>query len=335
MSANTLLPQGGLNNGSLVYILGIYQNDLYALVYNSMETSMVKVYTNPTSGSTLNTALSQIITFRLGFAGDSYLFVTNTTPSQYLVTSSNVLVLSAGPPIQAQSLYLNQNTYTQLGSPSLLLSNVSYMVTNEAGVVQVRLADGNLVTMSLLVVPTTFFRDCLSGGNPVTDVQSVMNLTYCSRYNQSWCSTVPKQGWTTESECLEGNTYTYCPNGTTCSGNCKSACLSSPEAEVCVLQAETYECIPVITGVPFAPIIENNNATVPLSDVTAETSWLTIIIIIIAIVIVVGVLIYVAYHSSKRRSDYHVSHEEHYILQQQPMQQQQPMHQRVTVGNYR
>lgn len=299
LKSNVLLPQGGLGFKHSVYILGIYQSDLYALVKGTLSSDvvMVKVYTNSSSSNVLNPALSAITPFTLSYMGDSLVFT--TLSGMHLASSSGVMMLSS----TIEPIYFSQDTYTMFGTPSLILSSVPYTAFDDANELQVKLQDGSTVTMPVLVVPTSYFSGCSVGNSlPISSVQKVMDTTYCSHFSQSWCIGADGEAWVDQADCLEGNTYTYCANGVSCSGNCKSGCFDSIANEVCVFESGSYVCM------EESGINVNVSAAPPPEPIDTGINWWWIILIVIAIIIVIGLLVWIAYRN-RRQPDYYQHHE--------------------------
>lgn len=264
---------------------------------------MVKAYTNSSSSNVLNSSLSAIVNFSLGFNGDS--LVLKTGSGLYLSSSSNTVVLSN----TIGSIYFSQDTYTMFGTPSLLLSSVPYTLFNTTNELQTKLQDGSSVTMPILAVPTSYFSGCTIGNSsPITSVQKVMDTAYCSHFSQTWCTAADGEGWVDQGECIEGNTYTYCTDGISCSGNCKSGCFKSAEGEVCVLEGSNYLCMEKST-----PNVTSSST--PVTPTDTGISWLWIILIVLAIIIVISLLVWAAYRNRKQ-PDYYQHHQ--YTVHQNP-----------------
>jgi hypothetical protein len=299
---NVLLPQGGLNAESIVYILGWYQSELYAMTSVSTQFLMSKVYTNASLSQALSPTMANLTPFTLNYNGDA--IVLQGSNSRYLVPNANVLTSSLTQST-TEPIFMSQGSYTRFSDPSILLSSVPYKVyggSNSTNLT-VRLDDNTTVSMMLMFVPVSFFTGCTAGNNePIVDTQSIMNVTYCSHENQTWCSTVAKEGWVEQSDCLVGNTYTYCVNGVSCNGNCNSGCFNSIPGSVCTFNGNQYECV-----VPEAVIVVNNNNLT--TTTTDGTSW-WVILIIITIIIFVVILIAFAYRYQRRPTiDHHEYHE--------------------------
>lgn len=303
---NKLLPQGGIDVGDAVYLLGIYQTDLYILTVSgsTAQPVMVKAYVNSSTGSTLNSAALNATTFTVNFSGDATIF--QASGGRFLVPSSGVLTLATNQP-STEPIFLTQNSYTQFSSPSMILSSVPHRIFGGSSNtnIQVTLDTGSVVTMPIVLVPTSYFSGCTSGNTqPISDLQSVLNVTYCSHFDRSWCSTVSQEAWVSQSECLIGNTYTYCVNGVSCSGNCNSACMNSSAGAVCDFQDGSYVCVE-----PEENIVVINNSTIPLVTVESTSSWWWIVIIIAIILVIL--LIAAAVRYRRQPTIYHHHHEDY------------------------
>lgn len=302
-SPNVLLPQGGLNAESIVYVLGWYQSELYAMINLNSQFVMSKVYMNASTNSNLSPAMANLIPFTLNYSGDAVTFTGSN--SRYLVPDNNVLSSSLTQS-NTEPIFMSQGSYTRFSDPSIILSSVPYKVyggSNNTNLT-VRLDDNSTVSMLLMLIPVAFFTGCTEGNNqPVVDTQTLMNTTYCSHENQTWCSGVAKEAWVEQSDCLIGNTYTYCVNGVSCTGNCNSACLNAIPGSVCTYDGSEYQCV-----VPEAVVVVNNTNNLTTSSDTGWSWW--VILIIIAIIIFVVILIAFAYrHQSRKHIDHHEYHE--------------------------
>lgn len=313
--SDKLLPQGGLSVGNSVYVLGIHNNTLYILTSPTLTTAvMVPVYNNASINSTLNPLTSQRVIFTLGFQGDAITFTSNTS---YLSNSSGVLSLSVINTLSTEPIYLSQNVYTPFSSPELILSSVLYSIYGGSSFepLMVTLPDTTTVIMPIIVVPTSYFSGCSSGNStPISDFNRVMNTTYCSHFNSTWCSSINSEAWVSQVECREGISYTYCPNGTTCNGTCKSACLKDNSDPLCTHNGSSFECSDRKPNV----IIVNSSKT-PTTPVEPSDTW-WIIAIVITIVIIMAIIIYSLYHS-KAPKTHHVNQYQHQSITrtQQPI----------------
>lgn len=303
-TSDRLLPQGGISVSDSVYVFGVYNNTLYVLSSIANDVVMVPVYTSPSTGSTLNPDVSNRITFSIGFRGDSITFVTST--NRYLSQASGTLTLSSTNTTPTEPIYLSQNVYTSFASPELVLSSVLYNIFGGSSFepLQVRLQDSTVVEMPILLVPTSYFTGCRSGNNaPVTDFQRIVNTTYCSHFNQSWCSSgVDREAWTSQSECLEGRSYTYCANGTTCSGTCKSGCWNGTGNEECIFNGSSYNCQ---ERTPDVMVVNTSTPTTP-STTTSDSWW--IILVVLAVIFIIATVVYALYARKRpvhRQEHYH------------------------------
>lgn len=315
--SNVLLPQGGIPTGTNVYILGVYQNDLYVMTQGIIANNavMFKVYTNSANGPTLNASLASILNFTITYNGDA--LIIRTSNQRYLSPSNEILALQTTVPPLTEPIFFNQGTYADFSTPSLILSSVPYRVFGSSAniALQVRLEDGTTTAMPLIIVPTTYYQDCSSGNtSTVTSIQSIFNTVYCSHFDQTWCSSgVDRNGWVDESDCLVGNTYTYCVNGTSCTGNCKSACLDSPINYTCDYTGNAYECLQL--NINEDVLTPSSGSTAPLAPV--EDSGWTIIIIIVGIIIVIlliaGAVMYQRRRSNRLTTSPYMQEHHHYM----------------------
>lgn len=278
MSGRTILPQGPVSPGDIVYLAALYNDDYYILTKTgTVSVALSKILVSPSVNGTVDqSALQAALPLIATASAGGYTF---QSESLYLscAAMSTLLVLSSTP----YTFYLNQAAYTPVGG--IITAGIPYNLVNQMlAPASVTLGSG-VVSVPVAILPFTYYSD------KTADLSNAVRFNYCTTTSASptWCSEFGAQAWTTQEEQMEGVTYHYCPAGVTCSGQCKSEC-SGLDCAQCSW-----------TGVEFAchsqqqAAAQSTQATATAPNILSQGWFLALLAILL--IIVIGIIVFALY----------------------------------------
>jgi len=219
-----------------------------------------QVYINPALGTT---AIVQYTSALNTDNSGTLLFTTNTPGGNLsLTTGASPFVTGSGAGNPPAPVNLTQTAAQPWTNPYSFLTGVQYTLSNASNVNAMWYYNSGSTTSPSYkplytpvgILPIIYYFGCTSNAVGRSEgLGPVLTLAYCSisgKQNdpKGPCagSKIPISGWTDQTDCVNGQSYSYCPVGTYCSGTCKSTC--ADDGNVCRYvpntQGNSYECQP-------------------------------------------------------------------------------------------
>ena len=294
---NPVLPQGGINSGDTVYIVGypIPQSVPYVVCLSGSSGLILNPVFQSFAITDTNIPLLDPSTVPLPFqvtnAGNTVVFSTNGKVIIY-DSAGNISLAS---PISGQSITLSQTFYQGLPAPAILISGISYTATGSG--ISLTISQNGTTTpymRSWFILPTLYFANCSANETniPINNLTNLFGMNYCSQFKNigaaAWCTTSQMStvvGWSDEPDCINNFVFNYCPTSVVCTGNCVSSC---EPGSICTFDSTsmTYSCQPqlVIIQPPLAPVTP---VQTPGSVFTQPWFIIAVVVVIIVIICIV------------------------------------------------